>query len=113
LSSTTCLPVSTIDGGLWDGIRQRYHSYPDILAKTHCVHRIKNIQDYENYETIMGGCRLITRQERWRLFEVEVLWQVTPQWQIREEREGGILKPFRNRHLAANPQSPSGGDESP
>jgi hypothetical protein len=63
---------------LWDGIRQRYHNCPDILSKTHCVRRIKNIQDYETYETILEGCRLIAQQEGWRLIEVEVLWQGTP-----------------------------------
>lgn len=66
-----------IDNGLWEGIRLEYKHRPDILLKTHVVNRIKEIDTYEKYRTIVDGCRLIAENRGCYLIEVEELWQGT------------------------------------
>ena len=66
-----------IDNGLWEGIRSNYRHRPDITSKTHVVNRIKDIDTYSKYRTIMQGCRLIARDRGCYLIEVEELWQGT------------------------------------
>ena len=66
-----------IDGGLWDGIKAKYKSQPEIIAKTHIVTKIKDIQTYAQYQTIISGLVLIAEKENHPLFEVEHLWQGT------------------------------------
>ena len=66
-----------IDNGLWKGIHSEYVHRPDIISKTHIVNRIKNIDTYDKYRTIIHGCQLIAKDRRCLLIEVEVLWQGT------------------------------------
>jgi len=63
-----------IDGGLWAGLERRFRDHPKILAKTHVVSRIKNIRNYETYETIIAGCRDASVVLGCLLIEVEQLW---------------------------------------
>jgi hypothetical protein len=46
-----------IDAGLWLGLARRFPDRPDILERTNCVNRIKDIVDYECYRRIIDGCR--------------------------------------------------------
>lgn len=64
-----------IDNGLWSGIEKGYPDRPDILSKTHIVDRIKNIDSYEKYSTVINGCRLISEERGCYLVEVEELWE--------------------------------------
>jgi hypothetical protein len=64
-----------IDGGLWSGLERRFRDHTKILAKTHVVRRIKDIRDYETYETIIAGCRDVSVLLRCFLIEVEQLWE--------------------------------------
>lgn len=66
-----------IDNGLWEGIRLEYAHMPDIISKTHIVRRIKEIDTYDKYRTIIHGCQLIAKDRGCFLIEVEVLWQGT------------------------------------
>lgn len=66
-----------IDNGLWKGIRIAYKHRPDIISKTHIVNRIKEINTYDKYRTIIQGCRLIAEDRGYYLIEVEELWQGT------------------------------------
>jgi len=66
-----------IDNGLWKGIREKYRYRLDITSKTHVVNRIKDIDTYEKYRTIIDGCRLISKDRDCYLIEVEELWQGT------------------------------------
>jgi|GEM_PF-697218 len=66
-----------IDNGLWLGIMQEYHNMPEIIKKTHVVSRIKAIKDYQTYNTIIEGCRIIAHRRGCLLIEVEELWQGT------------------------------------
>ncbi len=66
-----------IDNGLWEGIRSRYGHRPDIISKTHVVNRIRDIDTYDKYRTIIEGCRLIAEARHCHLIEVEELWQGT------------------------------------
>ena len=66
-----------IDNGLWEGIRAEYRHRPDIISKTHVVNRIKDIDNYDKYKTIIHGCRLIAKHRGCYLIEVEELWQGT------------------------------------
>lgn len=64
-----------IDTGLWDGLERRFKdSRDDLLAKTHIVRRIKAIEDYETYQTIIDGCRDAADDLGCLLIEVEQLW---------------------------------------
>lgn len=66
-----------IDNGLWEGIRLKYEHRLDIISKTHVVNRIKDIDTYEKYRTIINGCQLIAQDRSCLLIEVEELWQGT------------------------------------
>ncbi len=66
-----------IDNGLWEGIRSEYGHRPDIISKTHVVNRIKDIDTYDKYRTIISGCQLIAQDRSCHLIEVEQLWQGT------------------------------------
>lgn len=66
-----------IDNGLWEGIRSEYRHRLDILSKTHIVHKIKDINTYEKYKTIMHGCHLVAEDRGCYLIEIEELWQGT------------------------------------
>ena len=46
-----------IDSGLWLGLARRFPNRPDILERTNCVSRIKDIADCECYRRIIDGCR--------------------------------------------------------
>jgi len=64
-----------IDGGLWSGLERRFRDHPKILAKTHVVRRIKDIRNYETYETIIAGCRDASAVLGCFLIEVEQFWE--------------------------------------
>ena len=64
-----------IDGGLWDGLEQRFVSRPDILADVLCVRKIKDITTYQTYCKIIDGCRAAARDLGCSLIEVEQLWR--------------------------------------
>ena len=64
-----------IDNELWKGIYQEYKDRSEIISKTHIVNRIKEIDTYEKYKTIIEGCRLIAGDRGCYLIEVEELWQ--------------------------------------
>ena len=64
-----------IDNELWKGIKKEYAHDKEIIYLTHKVDRIKNINDYSIYKTIIDGCRLIALKRNCYLIEVEELWQ--------------------------------------
>ena len=66
-----------IDAGLWRGLERRFPDRPDILERTHCVSRIKDIVDYECYRRIVDGCRVAAKALDCDLIEVEQLWTGT------------------------------------
>ena len=66
-----------IDAGLWLGLRRAFADRPDILERTHCVERIKDIVDYTCYQRIIDGCRLAAKELDCKLIEVEQLWAGT------------------------------------
>jgi hypothetical protein len=66
-----------IDAGLWTGLSRQFASRPDILDRTHCVTRIKDIVDYECYLRIIDGCRAAAKVLDCVLIEVEQLWAGT------------------------------------
>lgn len=66
-----------IDAGLWLGLHRRFQDRPDILIETHCVSRIKDIEDYACYRRIITGCRIAARALGCKLIEVEQLWAGT------------------------------------
>jgi hypothetical protein len=63
-----------IDAGLWLGLERQFKDRPDIIAQTHCVTKIKDIQDYACYRRIIGGCRAAAKELGCELIEVEQLW---------------------------------------
>ena len=66
-----------IDSGLWLGLARRFPDRPDILERTNCVSRIKDIADYECYRWIIDGCRDAAKALDCELIEVEQLWAGT------------------------------------
>ena len=66
-----------IDNGLWEGIYIEYKHRRDIISKTHIVKKIKDIDTYDKYRTIIGGCQLIAMDRDCHLIEVEELWRGT------------------------------------
>jgi hypothetical protein len=66
-----------IDAGLWLGLARRFPDRPDILERTNCVNRIKDIVDYECYRRIIDGCRVAAKALKCELIEVEQLWAGT------------------------------------
>ena len=63
-----------IDAGLWRGLKRRFRTRPDILERSNCVKRIKDITDYECYARIIDGCRAAAKELGCALIEVEQLW---------------------------------------
>jgi hypothetical protein len=51
-----------IDAGLWLGLRRRFSGLPDILERSNCVVRIKDITDYSCYARIIDGCRAAAKE---------------------------------------------------
>lgn len=66
-----------IDGGLWIGLRRHFGDRLDILERSNCVERIKDIVEYDCYERIIDGCRAAANELKCRLIEVEQLWEGT------------------------------------
>ncbi len=66
-----------IDAGLWLGLERKFTDRPDIIERTHCVSRIKDIVDYECYRRIIDGCRAAAKALDCELIEVEQLWAGT------------------------------------
>jgi hypothetical protein len=66
-----------IDAGLWLGLARRFPDRPDILERSNCVGRIKDIVDYECYRRIIDGCRAAAKALDCDLIEVEQLWAGT------------------------------------
>lgn len=66
-----------IDAGLWLGLERRFSDRPDILDQTHCVTKIKDIDDYVCYRRIIDGCREAAKELGCELIEVEQLWAGT------------------------------------
>lgn len=66
-----------IDGGLWLGLERRFAHRPDILERSNCVRRIKDINEYSCYERIIDGCRDAAAELECKLIEVEQLWTGT------------------------------------
>lgn len=66
-----------IDAGLWLGLKRHFPNRPDILKRTNCVRRIKDIVDYECYLRIIDGCRAAAKELGCELVEVEQLWAGT------------------------------------
>jgi hypothetical protein len=66
-----------IDAGLWLGLSRRFADRRDILDRSNCVARIKDITDYGCYERIIDGCRLAAGELGCKLIEVEQLWAGT------------------------------------
>ncbi|MBI3410649.1 MAG: hypothetical protein HY040_20120 [Planctomycetes bacterium] len=65
-----------IDRGLWDGLRRRFGLGSEVTKRTHCVMRIKDI-DQKCYHEIIAGCRLAAVALGCQLIEVEQLWTGT------------------------------------
>lgn len=74
-----------IDGGLWFGLARRFPDRPDILEKSNCVARIKDIRDQACYARIIEGCREAATALECSLIEVEQLWTGT------ELEPGGVV----------------------
>lgn len=66
-----------IDAGLWLGFQRRFEDSPEILRRTNCVRRIKDINDYRCYRTIIEGSRMAAAAMGCTLIEVEQLWAGT------------------------------------
>ena len=66
-----------IDAGLWLGLQRTFADRPDILTRTNCVKRIKDIADYECYRRMIDGCRDAAKALDCELIEVEQLWAGT------------------------------------
>jgi hypothetical protein len=69
-----------IDQGLWSGVAERFSDRPDILERTNCVSRIKDIKDikdYDCYSGIIDKCRAAAEALDCELIEVEQLWAGT------------------------------------
>lgn len=75
--SLTDLIHPPIDNGLWRGIAQRFGGRREILALTHSVIAIKDIDSYSKYIKVIDGCRLVAKELGCKLIEVEQLWQGT------------------------------------
>lgn len=65
-----------VDGGLWRGIEKCFGRNSAVCRLTHGQTRIKDIETYEQYCTIIDGCRLAATELKCSLIEVEQLWRV-------------------------------------
>jgi hypothetical protein len=86
-----------IDAGLWLGLARQFPNRPDILERTHCVRRIKDIVDYGCYRRIIDGCRAAAKALGCELIEVEQLWVGT---EFRTSANSGTV--IRRPNLSAN-----------
>jgi len=66
-----------IDAGLWNGLARRFGDRADIVGRSNCVRRIKDIDDHDCYQRIIDGCRAAASELGCRLIEVEQLWTGT------------------------------------
>ncbi len=66
-----------IDGGLWQGIKEKYKERSEIISLTHCVSKIKDITHYKIYKQLIVGMELVAKAEKSSLLEVEKLWKGT------------------------------------
>nr|MBA3560844.1 hypothetical protein [Gemmatimonadaceae bacterium] len=66
-----------IDGGLWLGLKRHFGERSDILDRSNCVERIKDINEYDCYERIIDGCRDAATELGCKLIEVDHLWAGT------------------------------------
>ena len=66
-----------IDNGLWEGIKETFGDNKSILNKTHSKTKIKDIVNYQDYQTIIDGIEMISQERNWLLIEVEQLWKGT------------------------------------
>lgn len=66
-----------IDSGLWQGLKRSYRTQNDIWNKVYSKTKIKDIQTYEQYSTIIDGLSDIARREDCLLIEVEKFWEGT------------------------------------
>jgi hypothetical protein len=64
-----------IDAGLWQGIERKFGEDRALMAMTHVVSRIKDIQEYRTYALIIEGCRQAAGRMGCNLVEVEQLWE--------------------------------------
>ena len=71
-----------IDAGLWDGMKNwigksdlSKAERKELKKNTHRVQKIKDITDYETYEAIISGCRVIAKRIDCKLVEVDHLWE--------------------------------------
>lgn len=64
-----------IDGGLWAGLKKRFHDRPEILEKTHVVDRIRDIVDYPTYMKIILSFRVVAEELGCLLIEVDQFWE--------------------------------------
>jgi len=64
-----------IDGGLWAGLQQRFKGDSKLLKLTNSRTKIKDITSYEQYLTIIRGCRMAAAKEpACLLIEVDQWW---------------------------------------
>lgn len=66
-----------IDNGLWDGIKKKFGNNESITNKTHSKTKIKDIVNYQDYQTIISGIEMISQKENCLLIEVEQFWEGT------------------------------------
>lgn len=66
-----------LDGGLWRGIEAHFGRDSPVWRLTHSRTRIKHIETYAEYETIIAGCRLAAAELGCLLIEVDQLWRGT------------------------------------
>lgn len=64
-----------IDKYLWKNIMKEFKGDDSITSRTHIVTKIKDINSYERYKTIIEGYELIAKRKKYKLIEVEELWQ--------------------------------------
>ena len=66
-----------IDNGLWIGIKESFGSNKSIINRTHSKTKIKDIVDYQDYQTIISGMEMISQERNCHLIEVEQFWKGT------------------------------------
>lgn len=71
-----------IDAGLWAGLRKRFKE-DDVLSGICVVRRIKDINDYSTYVTIIEGCRRAADSIPCSLIELEQFWEGGPPQKVR------------------------------
>jgi hypothetical protein len=65
-----------IDNQLVAAIERHYANDAEVMKRIGEFSRIKNIDDYVAYETIIDACRIVAQKQKYQyLIEVEELWQ--------------------------------------